>query len=69
MPKKKEEVQVVQEIPAAETTEEKQPLIDLKADLLEVGHKLCRDLMDGKARNEETALTAIVEIYKAVHAH
>ena len=63
MPKKKEEVQ---EIQAVEPMREKENTIDLRSDMLEVGHKLCRDLMDGKARNEETALTAIVEIYKAV---
>ena len=39
---------------------------DLKARMLEVGCKLCQDLMDGKARDEKTALTAIVEIYGAV---
>ena len=60
------EVQEVQEQPTAEE-EKKFTNEDLKARMLEVGCKLCQDLMDGKARDEKTALTAIVEIYNAVH--
>lgn len=59
------EVQEVQEQPTAEE-EKKFTNDDLKARMLEVGCKLCQDLMDGKARDEKTALTAIVEIYGAV---
>jgi hypothetical protein len=35
--------------------------------LIEVGMKLCDDLMNGKTRSEETALKAVVEIYRAVN--
>jgi len=60
-----QEVQEVQDQPTAEK-EKKRTSEDLKARMLEVGCKLCQDLMDGKARDEKTALTAIVEIYQAV---
>ena len=60
-----QEVQEAQDQPTAEK-EKKSTSEDLKAHMLEVGCKLCQDLMDGKARDEKTALTAIVEIYKAV---
>jgi len=40
---------------------------NLKNKMIEVGLKLCEDLMNGKTRDEKTALTAIVEIYEAVH--
>lgn len=61
-----QEVQEAQDQPTAEK-EKKSTSEDLKAHMLEVGCKLCQDLMDGKARDEKTALTAIAEIYKAVH--
>lgn len=60
-----QEVQEAQDQPTAEK-EKKSTSEDLKAHMLEVGCKLCQDLMDGKARDEKTALTAIVEIYQAV---
>ena len=60
MPKKKEE-DVVMEIGG------KKPTDDLKNAMLEVGCKLCEDFMNGKCRDEKTALTAIVEIYEAVN--
>lgn len=56
MPKKKEDIEVLE------------PAADLRAAMIQVGEKLCRDLMDGKARDEKTALTAIVEIYEAVNS-
>lgn len=61
------EIQEVQDQPGADEKNEQCTVEDLKASMLEVGRKLCRDLMDGKARDEKTALTAIVEIYNAVH--
>ena len=67
--KKDVEVNEVQEVQEQPTAEEKKQFTneDLKARMLEVGCKLCQDLMDGKARDEKTALSAIVEIYKAVN--
>lgn len=66
--KKDVEVNEVQEVQEQPTTEKEEQFTneDLKARMLEVGCKLCQDLMDGKARDEKTALTAIVEIYGAV---
>ena len=60
MPKKKEDMEVLE--PAGDQT------ADLRAAMIQVGEKLCRDLMDGKARDEKTALTAIVDIYEAVNS-
>ena len=59
MPKKKEDIEVLE--PAGDQA------ADLRAAMIQVGEKLCRDLMDGKARDEKTALTAIVDIYEAVN--
>lgn len=39
---------------------------DLKKAMLEVGIKLCSDILNGRVRNEETALRGIVEIFKEV---
>ena len=60
MPKKKEDIEVLE--PAGDQA------ADLRAAMIQVGEKLCRDLMDGKARDEKTALTAIVDIYEAVNS-
>ena len=62
MPKKKEDTEIMEiETKANGKTNE------LREAMLEVGCKLCQDLMDGKARDEKTALTAIVEIYEAIN--
>lgn len=71
MVKKKEEnfEEVVEEAKPEAKEEPKQKAKspgDLKEAMLGVGVKLCDDLMNGKARDEKTALTAIVEIYQAV---
>ncbi len=66
---KTEEVRMttVKEEPAKGKAEEHEfDVKDLKQDMLKVGHKLCDDLMKGKARDEKTSLSAIVEIYEAV---
>ena len=60
------EIQEVQDQPTAEEKEQRPTCETLRASMLEVGCKLCQDLMDGKARDEKTALTAVVEIYQAV---
>ena len=62
MPKKKEDAEIMEIEPrkSNDQTEE------LRTAMIAVGQKLCQDLMDGKARDEKTALTAIVEIYDAV---
>ena len=62
MPKKKEDIEVLEPVKKAGDQ-----AADLRAAMIEVGEKLCRDLMNGKARDEKTALTAIVEIYEAVN--
>ena len=61
MPKKKEDAEIMEIEPKKKADSE------LKAAMLEVGLKLCQDLMDGKARDEKTALTAIVDIYEAIN--
>lgn len=71
MAKKKEEIleEVAEEAKPEAKEEPKQKATspgDLKEAMLDVGVKLCADLMNGKARDEKTALTAIVEIYQAV---
>ena len=70
MAKKKEDVvEVVEEAATEKQPEEKKKVvssIDLKNSMLEVGLKLCDDILNGKARNEETALKAVVEIFEAV---
>ena len=63
MPKKKEDIEVLE--PVQKTGDQ---AAGLRASMIEVGEKLCRDLMDGKARDEKTALTAIVDIYEAVNS-
>ena len=64
MPKKKEDAEIMEIEPKKATTNQTG---ELKAAMLEVGLKLCQDLMDGKARDEKTALTAIVDIYEAIN--
>ena len=71
MAKKKDElIEEVAEETKPEVKEEPKKKVllsgDLKEAMLTVGVKLCEDLMNGKARDEKTALTAIVEIYQAV---
>lgn len=71
MAKKKDElIEEVAEETKPEVKEEPKKKVllsgDLKESMLTVGVKLCEDLMNGKARDEKTALTAIVEIYQAV---
>lgn len=63
MPKKKEDIEVLESV--QKTGDQ---AADLRAAMIQVGEKLCRDLMDGKARDEKTALTAIVDIYEAVNS-
>ena len=62
MPKKKDDTEIMEIEPKASEKAK-----ELREAMLEVGCKLCQDLMDGKARDEKTALTAIVEIYEAVN--
>jgi len=71
MAKKKEEIleEVAEETkPEAKEEPKKKETspADLKEAMLAVGVKLCDDLMNGKARDEKTALSAVVEIYQAV---
>jgi hypothetical protein len=61
MPRKKEDAEIMEIEPKTDQTGA------LKAAMLEVGLKLCQDLINGKARDEKTALTAIVDIYEAIN--
>ena len=59
MPRKAKEEEIMEAKP--ETGVE-----DLRDAMKNVAIKLCSDLMDGKARNEDVALKAIVDIYEAI---
>ena len=63
MPKKKEDTEIM----GIEPRKSNDQTEELKASMIDVAKKLCQDLMDGKARDEKTALTAIVDIYEAIN--
>lgn len=57
-------------MPRGRTKEENTEMtntVEFRDALIEVGMKLCGDIMKGKTRNEETALKAAVEIFEAVN--